>query len=1365
MTKKQNIPKHPGDYVKKHVIPQGISVKKAAERMGVGRPALSKVLNGNASLSQNMATRLEKTFGANKKQLLELQQTYDSFLNKENESKIAVRSYAPSFLNITATHIDTWAEKIGTRSLLAVLLRRLVHSTGSDIAHVDFPAYDNSQKHGWDGEIDAKNMTTWIPEGKSGWEFGCDKNPTQKANKDFLARTKKVSKEDREKITFIFVTPRNWTGMDKWIKSKNEENEWKAVRAYDGSNLEQWIELSAPAQVWLADQIGIPTKGCQTLDDYWEFWSKTAKPPISKKIFDSALDLDQDTLKKWYQKPEKTPLVITAGSKEEALAFIACAALNVEELKPFSEQALLISSADTAKRLAAMSTELIPIAHSDEAEKELIVTFQNRKSIVVAEKDIRGMKADITVGLPSHLSFCNALSEMGFDDAQIEIHSSQSGKSPTILRRQLATIPTFKKPSWASDNSNIRLILPLLLAGTWDSEQAGDREILKNLTNLEYSEIEKNVAHLANLNDAPLWIEGRYCGILSKLDCFYVISDQITRDDLSAFFFVAEYVLSEDDPALDLERDKRWIANIYDKVRNHSETIRESICETLIILSVHGDGLFGNRIGMNPKANVTLLIRKLLKDQSERVWQSQQKNLPRYAEAAPEEFLDIVENELLKEKPAFSSLFDPIENEIFSRCDRTGLLWALELLAWKPSRLSRVVRVLAQLCKYKLNDNWTNKPISSLNDIFLSWKPHTAASIDERSDVLELLCKEHPIIGWDICMQSLKPGGSATSGTYRPRWRNDASGAGSRATDKEFIEFQWKSLRIVLAWPKQTKTTLSDLINCMVRFPKKSQDKMVELVATWLKSSPPDEDILALRESVRTRTMTRRARRKKGSKPPHYANGKKIYDLLEPQEVMLKHQWLFAEQWVEYSPEEFEDDDLSDKAREEKLKKTRIVALKEIIQTYGTDGLITLCLKGNTGLNIGFHLRQDIMHAKALSDFVLKCVSNATQEQNGRINDCLSGLLYQTDEQERIIFLDNLIKRIKKDHSPLEKLNCLYLNAPFLKSTWELLDAQNEKSQRSYWKKVKPRWGEHSPEDLNFLVDRLTEVGRAHAAFGIAYLKPDDIDATRLINLLTEVAKYSSNSEGDYRLDKYGIELVLESLNQREDIDRMALVRLEYLYVEVLTRLSKYGIPNLSKEISESPLSFMHMLALCFRRKDNGKDPIEWRLSTDSKHKKNVSERAYRTLQNASVIPGTQDDGTINTIQLSNWIMDVRKLAKEHSRLDIADQQIGQILSKSTIDEDGVWPREEIRQVVEEIASIDISTGMEIGLRNARGAEFREISGTQERELAQKYRDFAERVMNKTPFVGRMLSNIAESYENQATWHDTHARERKRLRG
>ena len=108
-------PIHPGAYVKENVIPNELTIKKASEMMGIGRPALSNFLNCKSNLSSSMAIRLEKAFGVDKEFLLNIQQKYDSFINLEEAKRIAVKSYAPSFLNITSTQIEAWADKIEAR--------------------------------------------------------------------------------------------------------------------------------------------------------------------------------------------------------------------------------------------------------------------------------------------------------------------------------------------------------------------------------------------------------------------------------------------------------------------------------------------------------------------------------------------------------------------------------------------------------------------------------------------------------------------------------------------------------------------------------------------------------------------------------------------------------------------------------------------------------------------------------------------------------------------------------------------------------------------------------------------------------------------------------------------------------------------------------------------------------------------------------------------------------------------------------------------------------------------------------------------------------------------------------------------------
>ncbi len=53
-------PPHPGSILKEDVLPElGISVTEAATQLGVSRVALSRLINGKAGISADMALRLE----------------------------------------------------------------------------------------------------------------------------------------------------------------------------------------------------------------------------------------------------------------------------------------------------------------------------------------------------------------------------------------------------------------------------------------------------------------------------------------------------------------------------------------------------------------------------------------------------------------------------------------------------------------------------------------------------------------------------------------------------------------------------------------------------------------------------------------------------------------------------------------------------------------------------------------------------------------------------------------------------------------------------------------------------------------------------------------------------------------------------------------------------------------------------------------------------------------------------------------------------------------------------------------------------------------------------------------------------------
>lgn len=93
-------PAHPGGFVRTEIIePLGLSVTDAAQALGITRPALSTFLNERASLSPDMAIRIEKAFGVSMETLMRMQNSYDIAQARRREGEIIVQRYVTKAKN------------------------------------------------------------------------------------------------------------------------------------------------------------------------------------------------------------------------------------------------------------------------------------------------------------------------------------------------------------------------------------------------------------------------------------------------------------------------------------------------------------------------------------------------------------------------------------------------------------------------------------------------------------------------------------------------------------------------------------------------------------------------------------------------------------------------------------------------------------------------------------------------------------------------------------------------------------------------------------------------------------------------------------------------------------------------------------------------------------------------------------------------------------------------------------------------------------------------------------------------------------------------------------------------------------------
>jgi len=1112
-------------------------------------------------------------------------------------------------------------------------------------------------------------------------------------------------------------------------------------------------------QVWLAEQFGMPVTGFKTLEQHKREWEDASDPPMTPVLFEPSITVHREpsvtanrqTFKDWLEKPSERPFVVAADSKNEALAFLAYL-FNDAEMQ-LGDCAVVFESARTLRMLTASQASFIPVACTKATERELASVYRRFHCIIVRPRNAIDSKPDIELDLLDHNTFEKALADMGIEGERVEHLARESGYSPTILRRRLSKIEAIRKPRWSSDAQIARSLIPMALVGAWCAESEADCEIISTLDDNPYHQIEVNVANLLQFDDSPVWSVGQNCGVVSKMDALFAINKQVTKKNLSDFFLIAEYVLSESDPALEMPEDDRWMAGVYGKVRDHSAALRKGICETLVIFSVHGNDLFRHRLGVDVESHVSQLIRKLLAPLSIDKLLSHDGDLPRYAEAAPDEFLNLIEDDLRQPQPVVLGLLKPADVGPFGSPNRAGLLWALECLAWK--HLGRVSLILARLSETVINDNWVNKPIASLEAIYRSWLPQTAASLKSRVKGLEILTKRFPDIGWQICMMQLYVGTQMGEYSYRPRWRNDASGAGGSVTQKTRYEFMRKALDLALEWSTHDQKTLGDLIERLPILSKKDQISVWNLIDAWADSETDENAKAGLRERIRSFAFTRLSRRFR-LQDTTKTRARVSYKKLQPRDIVIRHAWLFDQHLVE-DPDDESDDEKFDF---EKSNKTtfdlRAAAMQEIWGERGLEGVTALLSLTEIPGVAGESLVECITDINAQADFLRQCLS-ITGDLERKVGFCMHGFLNSLGDKARGTLLS-----MTADSMVADQIVRLLCYAPFKHDTWRLLDQYGEEIRNRYWQKISPSPHGHSETEMSEVVECLLEAKRPRAAFYAVGLDWARIETSQLKRILSDIATVDAEPDGQYRPGSYYISEALKSLNGRSGVSPDKMAQFEFIFLDALEH-SEHGIPNLERHVAKSPTTFVQLLALAFKRNDDGQDPPEWGIN-DPKHRENRALKAYRILDRIECIPGTDKDGKVDFQTLLAWVTEVRKLCAKHGRATIGDQYIGQILSKSLAEEDGDWPCLPVCDVMESVASQGIKDGFVIGVYNRRGVVTRGLSegGEQEREIAERYRGWA-RLHEDYPFVRSTLEIIATDYDHQAEGWDNESKTRKRL--
>lgn len=1242
---------------------------------------------------------------------------------------------------VTAHRLKQWAETLplDAQAELPELVRSLVRASCPDLDYYRFPGRNAAQTHGWDGVTELEKGALFVPEGRTIWEFGAGADYKTKANDDFTKRTGQLTAEERERHSFIFVTPRIWdTGLEEWIRQHSGDR-WRSVHIYDANTLEHWLADQPAVAVPLGKKLGIlPPTGFQTTQDFWDEHSLNTRHPLKEELLlagraDRAKRLCEELrtglpgLSRWQ-----------ADSATEAALFIAAAMRKTDdELSQFLlSKTLFVESSEGAKQMppsGGFNLILFPGVHRLGAA----LARTNQVLLVLGTDNLASDTDSVeSLGQISTLDFAAGLRAMGIDENEAFRLAGICCRSVVVFSR-LDASGTVAEPAW----SNSTDLVPLILCGAWDESNDNDRKIVAALCQKTYDEVDSDARGFASMSDAPLDLDGSVWTVRSPKDAFTLMGSMIGNAHQQRLRTACSAAFSEIDQTLDIPDEEESTIPIRGIGFRHSEWLRRGLSRTLLLISgLHKAARF-KTIGTTPEQFVDDVVGKLPNLAKDiRVLASLRSEFPTLIEAAPFPLASALERALGGDSETWAPVIfrGKKGSPLFGRFSpHTYILWALETLAWNPEYLFRAASILMTLAQFDPGGATQNRPINSLRAIFLAWRPQTYASVAERVAVVRRICVSRPEVGFKLALALLPVGHDVSHDTSKPRLRDFGDAVKTPTTRKEMATAFKSYAELAIELADLHPLRLAELVDHLAALEPQTREQAIMSIRSAAGTASAEERYELW---TKLRLFTQRHR---GFQNAEWALREEYLVPLEalceeiaPDDPVRRDLWQFNDlvpkmedrtggDWVEVA------------------NKSRREVVRDILNNRGISGVIALAKAAKEPHLVGYALAEAApsqetlqalfgskftAEAEAHEDFYV-AVSGAAHFRFGAAwDDWIAGVATNSDARRGAM---------------------LFLRWPDSRDTWDFVQALGPSIDEEYWKMKYPL-RQSSDEDLLFAIEKYNLVGRFSASVNLVAYQEQRIPSEMCIRVLRGLVGEINSTKLNRQDTLYAVLHLLQALQERKDIRVEELASIEYQYLPLL---QYQGQPvALRQLLKSSPKFFIEVICDVYfpaSEKSRGEVSEERRLK---------ARFAYQMLQSMKSLPGfTEDHQDIDFLR--KWIAEARDLARKTDREVITDQIIGQVLAYAPADaEDSAWPAKPVRDVVEDCASDEIEKGISISRFNMRGV-FRKAmyeGGREERAFAVQYRVWADACAS-WPRTCTLLRRIADDWERHAEEADTRA--------
>jgi hypothetical protein len=1252
---------------------------------------------------------------------------------------------------LTENYLDEWVRGNSriAQGVVVELVWRLVAASSPKPKDRRFPLGDSIGQPGPDGILDVDfPLAPFVPDGLSYWEIGTGIGPATKATSDYKDLTAAVPQDVRASASFVFVTPlsgrRGWQGdwkeksQLKWISDRKGRGDWRDVRVIDGTRLIDWLSAFPAVELWLAHILRLPTQQLETIEQRWGILKSIGEPPpMSPSVFLANRDEAQVKLSALLQ-GQSFQLKLDTQHPEQVVDFVAAhiASMDSEARADVAGRCVVVAGPEGWKSVVGLREAHVLVADPD-------LDLSGEKGTKLLELARRAGHQVIYGGLPGGVPHPNSAAIPTASPQQVEKCLRDAGyaeeRARTLALKSAGNLGSLLRclqnaslmPEWASPTASAELAVAVFL-GTWNERVPGDVAFVENVSGKAYGEWIGALRELAAAPGTPLTQQDGVWKFVQRYEGWYALGPRLFDDHLKRFQDAALKVLREIDPALDLPTSERYMASVRGKVWAHSADLRSGIATTLALLGSHPGALVSCSVGRSV-LTAARVVDEALSKPSSGTWASLTNLLPLLAEAAPSEFLDCLDTALLKHREPIARLFTEEGDGLFGGSYVSGLLWALETLAWEPAYLGRVTKCLGELDAMDPGGKFTNRPGNSLATILLPWFPQTCASVQRRIAVVSSLLTEMPDVAWKL-LRALLPQAHATSmGSHKPQWRQlIPSDWSSGATMAEYREQITAYATLAVQAAQGNPGRLVDLIDHLPKLPPDAIATVIDALSSDPIRGLSEGDRLGLWDSLVA--LVNRHRR---FSEADWAMSNELLARLDATIAKLapslpEHEYrrLFTERdfdLYERNGNWSEQAAILESKRDEAIISLLVLGPLKVIEFAAT-----VESPWRVGVSLG-RVANDIVEKVFLPAYLEPVDKTPRTLASGFVRGRFALLGWEW------------VDAIAFGQWNPRQLAQFFAYLPFASAAWRRVEKLLGPDSALYWAETSASPYEASA-DLVEAMRALLKHERPRAALRCAYVASHEhveVPAQLLSEAL--LAAVRDTGEPVHAGEAYEIGKVIDSLQEAPDAKEEDIGQVEWAYLPILDREEGSRPKVLEKRLATDPNFFCEVIRLVFRSTsitDNASPPQETQEA--------VATNAYRLLHQWRYPPGMQGDRAFDSNAFDAWLEKVRHDCSASGHLEVAMTIVGQVLTFAPPDPSGLWILDHVARTLDGRDASDMRAGFRTQMFNARGV-YGFTGGKEEQEIAAGYREKATALDEKgfSRFAAT-LTELSETYEREA---------------